>query len=152
VSGAWIKKKARINRTPISHLLARWLYIDLRLYAAINLTVFVFKTFNIIPYQNKDMAVDRAAFIFGHKPQLAQHLFLNPNGYAFYCHKTPSLRKIDIPRIYFIAVLWYNAVNGYAVYLTYVYGRVGSVKCGEFGAPVKVFWLKPEKVLAITIF
>lgn len=40
-----------------------WLYIHIRVNAASNFAMFLFKGFYILPNQDKDMAIDRATFI-----------------------------------------------------------------------------------------
>lgn len=70
------KSRQRIDRSSISSVFPGGLHIDIRSDAPVDLAVLLFKLFDVLANQHKDVAVHGTAFIIGNKAEFFKHFFL----------------------------------------------------------------------------
>nr|DAQ64721.1 MAG TPA: hypothetical protein [Caudoviricetes sp.] len=70
------KSRQRIDRSSISSVFPGGLHIDIRTNASVDLAVLLFKLFDVLTNQHKNVAVHGTSFIIGNKAEFFKHFFL----------------------------------------------------------------------------
>lgn len=94
------------------------LYVHSRADGIGDFPMLFFKLLDALTHQNQDVAVDRTPLIIGYMTDFAQHFFFNADGYTLDCHGKAS--KANILCVYFMALVRYNVIYRYIIYLHYL--------------------------------